>query len=113
MSARDTHGILQEPMPGESSLAFCSCSKYLCTGSSKANDCLLEHVVSETLDVGGPLAPIRQLSWLEAAAAVWVGGEEACSEPPGRLLLLHCVDLGWVVQNIVISVASLMLSVSL
>lgn len=73
----------------------------------------LSSVVSETPNVVGPLAPIRQLGWSGAAAAAWVGGEQACSEPPGRLLLLHYVDLGWVVQNIVISVASLMLFVSL
>lgn len=61
---------------------------------------------------GRPLGTHQTTQLLEAAAAAWVGGEEAYSEPPGRLLL-QCVDLGWVVQNIVISVASLMLSVSL
>jgi len=44
------------------------------TGSGETNGCLLEHVVSEIANVGGP---VRQLGWWGAAAAAWMGGEQA------------------------------------
>lgn len=42
----------------------------------------LEHMISEILNVRGPMAHIRQVTGEGLPAALWTGGEQAYGEPP-------------------------------
>lgn len=81
----------------KSCLAACLCGKCAGMGSGKANGCPVEPVAHEIPNVGGPMAPIRQLGQWGAAAAAWMGVDQANVElPTTRLLFCTAllVDLG-------------------